>query len=273
MAVKTYKKGDTSKLAPNFSVYEFQCKGSGCCSEVLVDELLPKYLQQISDHFGNTPVTITSGYRCQKHNRNVGGATGSRHTKGQAADIVVAGVAPRTVAAYAESIGVKGIGLYETRKDGYFVHIDTRTTKSFWYGQGQAYRSTFGGAAATGNATTSTNTSTKPSTGTTGAESYTLEQCIRDVQKACGAGVDGIAGPETISHTPTLSKKKNISHAAVLAVQKRLIALGYNPGDADGVYGPNTAYAVAKFQAENGCVSDGIITSKNKTWKKLLGMM
>jgi len=55
-------------------------------------------------------------------------------------------VAPREVAKYAESIGIKGIGLYETNADGHFTHIDTRTVKSFWYGQKEEYRSTFGGA-------------------------------------------------------------------------------------------------------------------------------
>ena len=42
------------------------------------------------------------------------------------------------IAKYAESIGVLGIGLYETDKDGHFVHIDTRTKKSFWYGHKRA---------------------------------------------------------------------------------------------------------------------------------------
>ena len=60
--------------------------------------------------------------------------------KGQAADISIQGVAPKTIAKYAESIGMLGIGLY-----GNFVHVDTRTTKSFWYGSEQAYRETFGG--------------------------------------------------------------------------------------------------------------------------------
>lgn len=143
--IKTYKKTDRTKLSENFRVSEFACHGSGCCSEVLIDEKLVEYLQKIREHFGK-PVTINSGYRCETHNRNVGGASGSRHKKGQAADIAVQGVAPAEVAKYAESIGVLGIGLYETAKDGFFVHIDTRTTKSFWYGQGQAYRSTFGGA-------------------------------------------------------------------------------------------------------------------------------
>jgi len=50
------------------------------------------------------------------------------------------GIAPEEIAKYAESIGVKGIGLYDT-----FVHIDTRESKSFWYGHGQERRTTFGG--------------------------------------------------------------------------------------------------------------------------------
>ena len=133
MATNTYKKGQGIKLSNNFTSNEFDCHGSGCCSSTLINPELVKYLQKIREHF-NAPITITSGYRCLTHNSRVGGATGSRHTKGDAADIVVKGIAPREVARYAESIGVKGIGLYETSADGFFVHIDTRTTKSFWYG-------------------------------------------------------------------------------------------------------------------------------------------
>ena len=145
MAVKSYKKGlQNYKISNNFSSHEFDCKGGSCCDTTFIDEDLIKYLQQIRDHFGK-PVTISSAYRCAVHNKNVGGATGSQHVIGTAADISVEGVAPAEVAKYAESIGVLGIGLYETAKDGYFVHIDNRKTKSFWYGQGQAYRTTFGG--------------------------------------------------------------------------------------------------------------------------------
>lgn len=148
MAVKTYQKTNKNNLTKNFKVSEFACHGSGCCSTVTIDDALAAHLQKIRDHFGK-PVTINSGYRCATHNKRVGGASGSYHTKGMAADIAVQGVAPAEVAKYAESIGIKGIGLYETAADGYFVHIDTRTTKSFWYGQKQAHRSTFGGATAT----------------------------------------------------------------------------------------------------------------------------
>jgi uncharacterized protein YcbK (DUF882 family) len=57
---------------------------------------------------------------------------------GQAADISISGVKPIEVARYAESIGVPGIGVYDT-----FVHIDTRKSKYFWYDGGASNVKTF----------------------------------------------------------------------------------------------------------------------------------
>lgn len=140
MAIKTYKRTEKRQLSKNFTLDELKCK-CGKCGSVLVDETLVARLQQIRDHFGKA-VTVNSGYRCEKHNASpqVGGAKGSRHVKGMAADIRVSGITPQEVAKYAESIGVLGIGLYDT-----FVHIDTRTAKSFWKGHAETPVSTFGG--------------------------------------------------------------------------------------------------------------------------------
>lgn len=132
-----YTKGKVKKLAKNFKSTEFDCKGSGCCSKTIVDSRLVKQLQKIRDHFGKS-VIITSGYRCYSHNKKVGGASRSKHMLGMAADIKVTGIKPREVAKYAESLGIKGIGLYDT-----FVHVDTRGTKAYWYGHAQEYRSSF----------------------------------------------------------------------------------------------------------------------------------
>lgn len=116
-------------------------------------------------------------------------------------------------------------------------------------------------------------------TGKTVAESapventYTLEQFIRDVQGNTGSEVDGIAGPETIGNTPTISASINRTHPVVEFVQKRLYALGYTQvGEADGIAGPKFDEAVKAFQKNNGCTRDGEITAKKKTWRKLLGM-
>lgn len=147
MAVVTYKKSDRIQLSTNFNSYEFRCGlGRPCsCATTLIDTKLVEILQKVRDHWSGHKVTITSGYRCPSYNRSIGGATGSYHSRGMAADIVVDGVAPREVAKYLESIGILGIGLYETQEDGHFVHVDTRTYKSFWYGQKQLPRTTFGG--------------------------------------------------------------------------------------------------------------------------------
>lgn len=132
MAVETYKKFSTAKLSTNFKASEFRCKCSHKdCNVTLIDPALVDILQKIRDHFG-VSVNITSGYRCSKHNVAVGGNSGSHHKAGMAADITVSGVEPLEVARYAESIGVKRIGLYDMAY-GYFVHIGSGTTKNFWH--------------------------------------------------------------------------------------------------------------------------------------------
>ena len=107
----------------------------------------------------------------------------------------------------------------------------------------------------------------------TAKPTYSRKQFIKDVQKATGAKVDGIAGRETLSKTVTVSWKKNSIHAVVKPIQKYLQALGYKEvGKADGIAGAKFQSAVAHYQQDNGCVVDGEITAQNKTWMKLLGM-
>lgn len=104
-------------------------------------------------------------------------------------------------------------------------------------------------------------------------EAYPLEEFVRDIQKACGATVDGVAGAETLRKTVTLSAKFNATHAAVKAVQSRLWALGYQEvGEADGEAGPKFTSAVAAFQKDHGCTPTGIMEEWGKTWQKLLGL-
>ena len=100
---------------------------------------------------------------------------------------------------------------------------------------------------------------------------YTLEEFVKDVQQFCGAEVDGIAGPETLGKTPTISDTKNRNHPVIKAIQLRLQILGYH-ANTSGVADANFTAAVLAFQEDNKCWVDGEITSGNKTWKKLLGM-
>lgn len=100
-----------------------------------------------------------------------------------------------------------------------------------------------------------------------------LPAFIRQVQKATGSAQDGIAGPETLRNTVTVSAYKNATHPVVKPVQQYLFALGYTQvGEADGIAGRKFTQAVKAFQQDNGCVADGELTARNKTWRKLLGM-
>lgn len=206
-----FTKGQSVKVSEHFVSTEFDCHGSGCCSQTIVNEKLIEYLEKIRNHF-NAPITITSPYRCPTHNRRVGGAVGSRHEKGDACDIVVKGVAPRLVAQYAESIGILGIGLYETSKDGYFVHIDTRDYKSFWYGQSEQPRTTFGGY--TGSAPNSSGTSnldTILNMGDSGVAVKELQGKLIRLGYSCGESCDdGDFGDETFKAVCKFQEDHNL---------------------------------------------------------------
>lgn len=130
MTIKAYSKAKdgNKKLSANFRVKEFACTDG--TDPIFIDSDLVNVLQKIRNHFGKS-VTITSAYRTPSKNKAVGGTTYSQHLYGLAADIKVKGIAPKTVAAYAEKLmpGKGGIGTYPT-----FTHIDVRATKARWKG-------------------------------------------------------------------------------------------------------------------------------------------
>ena len=120
---------DSDWLSQNFRKTEFACNHCGDLGPNGIDQELLNVLEMLRTHFGNTPVTITSGYRCQTHNTNVGSTESSQHRKGTAADIQVKDVAPNTVHAYlvGKYPNQYGIGRYSS-----FTHIDVRANKARW---------------------------------------------------------------------------------------------------------------------------------------------
>lgn len=72
------------KISKNFDKEEFACK-CGCGFDD-INPLLVLQLQTLRDAL-NAPLIVTSGCRCRKHNKAVGGASHSDHLKGNAADI------------------------------------------------------------------------------------------------------------------------------------------------------------------------------------------
>jgi len=89
---------------------------------------LVRTLKAIERHYGR-PVVVTSGYRSPKRNRRVGGASGSRHTTCEAADVQVEGVSKWQLAKYLRSMpGRGGVGTYCHTES---VHIDIGNTRDW----------------------------------------------------------------------------------------------------------------------------------------------
>lgn len=122
------------QLTENFSLPEFASKDGAAFPEEVKTNLaeLAKNLQVLRNHFGRA-VTVTSGYRSPAHNIRIGGASDSFHVRGMAADLQIAGVAPRLVYNAIELL-IKsgkmkegGLGLYSG-----WVHYDIRGRKIRW---------------------------------------------------------------------------------------------------------------------------------------------
>ncbi|KAA0014416.1 DUF882 domain-containing protein [Billgrantia pellis] len=110
----------SDQISPHFRRREFACK-CGCGFDTVDLDTL-QVLEAVRAHYGR-PVTITSGCRCANHNRRVGGAAGSQHVLGRAADFRVQGVHPHEVHAWlAENFPGASLGRYAT-----FTHVDTRS--------------------------------------------------------------------------------------------------------------------------------------------------
>ena len=123
--VRKFSRGEDIQLSKNFHLSEFECK-CGCGSTLVNGDHVRK-LQSYRDTVGK-PIRINSGYRCETHNTNVGGARNSRHCYGDATDITVDGVNPAVVWEDADRL-FDGVGKYRT-----FTHVDSRGYRARWSG-------------------------------------------------------------------------------------------------------------------------------------------
>jgi len=126
-------------MTKNFKIDEFKCKGNlkGCKCEM--PENVYKNIQELAENLQiirdelQEPIKINSAYRCENHNRKIGGTSKSQHVKGKAADIVVKNLTPDEVANALDNlqqggfIKSGGLGRYDT-----FTHLDIRGTEARW---------------------------------------------------------------------------------------------------------------------------------------------
>lgn len=101
----------------------------------IMDGALARTLRDAARHFGRDRIDIVSGFRAPKYNlmlrkkgREV--ARDSQHTHGNAVDFRIPGVSVHALEAWAKSLRLGGVGLYEGSG---FVHVDTGRVR-YWNG-------------------------------------------------------------------------------------------------------------------------------------------
>ena len=106
-----------------FKDSEFACKCGGCESKKMDQGLVGSL--NIARHFADIPFSITSGYRCEVHNKAVGGKSTSSHVKGLAVDIHCVDSHDRhTMIIALKQAGFSRIGIAKN-----FIHVDVDATK------------------------------------------------------------------------------------------------------------------------------------------------
>ena len=112
----------------SLEIDEFRCKGKDCCGgKVALDSAFFARMRR-ARVIADTPFIINSGYRCPKHNKDVG-STSANHTSGKAADIeAVDGPQRGKILKGLYGAGFLRVGIGKT-----FIHCDTTETfESCW---------------------------------------------------------------------------------------------------------------------------------------------
>lgn len=112
-------RGVDVRLSKNLMAHEVVCQGKGCCTESIISKRMVETYQDIRDEYGDAIEIATaggSGYRCDKYNREVRGATGSLHKLGCAFDMHCRDK-PKLLGIVERKITDGEIGVYST-----FIH-------------------------------------------------------------------------------------------------------------------------------------------------------
>lgn len=111
------------KITDHFYESEFECKCGQCKVKGSIDLELVKKLQKVRIKYGQ-PIRITSGFRCEEHNKRVGGSPNSRHLFGEAADVT--GEDLDTLYKLLEE---EFLAIGDGRLNGKFIHVDLRSDR------------------------------------------------------------------------------------------------------------------------------------------------
>jgi uncharacterized protein YcbK (DUF882 family) len=120
--MKSFKNNDNPEVGIDkreivYSRDEFKCP---CCGRNEIKQEVIDLLTEFARQVGYK-LEVTSGYRCEKHNREVGGVPNSFHTQGKAVDVKRPNLTDKAIRELAWKVGFGGVGIYRGRG---FIHLD-----------------------------------------------------------------------------------------------------------------------------------------------------
>ena len=121
----------SKKITTHFHSTEFRCKCG--CGKIYIDEGLVNKLEQLFVKLNASKCIISSGYRCSKHDKNVGGNGYGQHTKGYAADCVYYDKNGKIIPSKIVVCVAYDMGLFKgmANINNNYQHLDVRTTGTY----------------------------------------------------------------------------------------------------------------------------------------------
>jgi hypothetical protein len=121
----------SKRITTHFHSTEFRCKCG--CGRIYIDEGLVNKLEQLFAKLNASKCIISSGYRCSKHDKNVGGNGYGQHTKGYAADCVYYDKKGKIIPSKIVVCTAYDTGLFKgmANINNNYQHLDVRTTGTY----------------------------------------------------------------------------------------------------------------------------------------------
>lgn len=122
---------NSKQITTHFHSTEFRCKCG--CGKIYINTTLVKNLETLFAKLNASKCIISSGYRCSKHDKAVGGSGSGQHTKGTAADCIYYDkngkiIPSKIVICVAYDLGMfKGIAKINNN----YTHLDIRANGSY----------------------------------------------------------------------------------------------------------------------------------------------
>ena len=122
---------NSKRITQHFHSTEFRCKCG--CGKIYIDETLVNNLEKLFAKLNASKCIVSSGYRCSKHDKAVGGSGGGQHTKGRATDCVYYDkngkiIPSKIVVCVANDLGIfNGMAIINNN----YSHLDTRTNGKY----------------------------------------------------------------------------------------------------------------------------------------------